>query len=83
MGNTAADVRRKLREFVCSELIRDPAYPLRDDEPLMTGGLIDSFCVAHLAVFIETSFDVYIPDTDLTVDAMDTLDLIVARVLTG
>ena len=79
----ATEPRQKLKEFLCTDLIRDPSYPLQDDEPLMTGGLMDSFCVAHLAVFIEMAFGVYIPDTDLTVEAMDTLDLIVARVLQG
>ena len=30
---------------------------------------MDSFCLAHLAVFIEMAFGVYIADTDLTVEA--------------
>ena len=75
------EVRNKLRTYVCTELLQNPAYPLADDEPLMTGGLIDSFCVAYLSVFIELEFQVYIPDVDLTVENMDTLDLIVAQVL--
>ena len=76
-----ATVRSKLRAFICGELLRNPSYPLEDDEPLMTGGLIDSFCVAYLGVFIENEFQVYIPNVDLTVDNMDTLRLISVRVL--
>ena len=34
-------------------------------------------------MFVEKEFDVYIPDPDLTVSKMDTLDQIVARVLRG
>jgi acyl carrier protein len=75
------EVRRKLRAFICTELLRHDSYPLGDDEPLMTGGLIDSFCVAYLSVFIEDEFQVYIPDVDLTVENMDTLGLIAAQVL--
>ena len=76
-----AAVRNLLRAFICTELLRHPSYPLADDEPLITGGLIDSFCVAYLSVFIEDAFQVYIPDVDLTVENMDTLQLISAQVL--
>ncbi len=79
----ATRIRAELREYICGELMHDPSYALADDEPLITGGLIDSFALALLAVFIEATFDVYIPDTDLTVERMDTLDQIVARVLQG
>jgi hypothetical protein len=34
-------------------------------------------------VFIEREWKVYIPDPDLTVDRMNTLDQIVARVMGG
>jgi acyl carrier protein len=70
-----------LRAFISRTLIRDPEYPLRDDEPIITAGLIDSFALAELAVFIEREWNVYIPDADLTVDRMNTLDQIVARVV--
>lgn len=62
-----------LRSYICQELLRNPTYPLLDDEPLITGGLIDSFALVQLAVFIEDTFEVYIPDTDFTVENMDTL----------
>jgi acyl carrier protein len=78
---TAARVHRLLREFICTELIGRPSYPLEDDEPLMSGGLIDSMSVARLGVFIEQAFDRYILDVDLTVENMDTLRRIVALVM--
>ena len=77
------EILDRLRTFICTELMQHPSYPLRDNEPLMSGGLIDSFCIAHIAVFIEQAWGVYIPDTELTVENMDTLDLIAARVLQG
>ncbi len=77
----AARVRDELRAFVTQTLIRDASYELRDDEPIISGGLIDSFALAELAVFIERHWHVTIPDSDLTVERMDTLDQIVARVL--
>jgi acyl carrier protein len=76
----ACEVRLKIKQYLCSELLNRSDYPLRDDEPLITGGLIDSFSLAYLGVFIEETFGVYIPDSDLTVAQMDTLDQIVQRV---
>lgn len=78
-----ATLRASLREYITRELIRDADYPLTDDEGIITSGLMDSFSLAELAVFVEKEFDVYIPDPDLTVTKMDTLDQIVARVLRG
>ena len=78
-----SEVLDRLRAFICAELMQHPSYPLMDDEPLMSGGLIDSFSVAHIAVFIEQAWGVYIPDPEVTVENMDTLELIAARVLQG
>jgi acyl carrier protein len=71
---THDSVRIMLRSYVVEELIRDPDYPLEFDEPMITGGLIDSFSLAQIGVFIESIFDLYIPDADLTVEKMDTLN---------
>ena len=78
-----SEVLDGLRTFICTELMQHPSYQLMNDEPLMSGGLIDSFCLAHIAVFIEQAWGVYIPDPELTVQDMDTLDRIAARVLRG
>lgn len=78
-----SDIREKLRAFITGDLMRDPSYPLQDDEGIITGGLIDSFALAELGVYVEREFDVYIPDADLTVAAMNTLNQMVARVERG
>jgi acyl carrier protein len=77
------EVRDKLRNYISVELIRDPGYELEDDEGIISGGLMDSFALAELGVYIEGEFDIYIPDPELTVDQMDTLDQIVSRVMKG
>lgn len=76
-----ATVRERIRIYIVRELIHDAGYDLMDDEGIITGSLMDSFALAELAVFVEEEFDVYIPDPDLTVEKMDSLDLIVARVM--
>ena len=73
-------IKAQLRPFLCRELIRNAHYPLRDDEPLVTGGLIDSFSIAQVGVFVEKALGVYVPDTDLTVENMDSLDRMAATI---
>ncbi|GIK09344.1 MAG: hypothetical protein JETCAE02_17110 [Anaerolineaceae bacterium] len=74
---------QKIRAFTLKELLKNPDYPLKDDEPLFSSGLIDSFAMAQVGVFIETEFDLYIPDPELTVENMDTVALIADKVLAG
>ena len=73
-------VRENLRQFITRDLIRDEQYPLADDEGIITEGLMDSFSLAEFAVYVESEFNVYIPDSDLTVEKMNTLNQMVARV---
>lgn len=76
-------IAEKLSEFIRRELLGRADYPLEADQPLISGGLIDSFSLAHIGVFIEQTFNVYIPDNDLTVAQMDTLAQMVARIRAG
>ena len=76
-----SEVREKLRQFILNDLIKDPKYALTDDEGIVSGGLIDSFALAEIGVFAEQEFNVYIPDPDLTVAKMNTLNLMVARIM--
>jgi acyl carrier protein len=73
-------VEAGLRTFICDELLRRPDFPLQDDTRLITGGYLDSFAVARLGVFIEEAFGVFIPDSELTVERMDTPAMMVEQV---
>jgi acyl carrier protein len=78
-----ATVKSNIRDYILRELVRDEDYPLTDDEGIVSGGLMDSFSLADLGVYVEDVFGVYIPDPDLTVEKMDTLNLMTARVMQG
>lgn len=73
-------IKEKLKQFICAEVLNNINYPLKDDEALITSGLMDSFALAQVGVFIELEFNVYIPDPELTVDRMNTLSDMAARV---
>jgi acyl carrier protein len=74
------EINKKLRDFILTEIVRNPSYPLEENEPLITGGLIDSHSLVRIAVFIEDNLGVYLPDTDLTVEKMDTLSAMTQRI---
>ena len=72
-----ATIREMIRKYIAVELIRDESYQIEDEEGIITGGLMDSFSLAELAVYCEEAFGVYIPDPDLTVEKMGRLTLMV------
>jgi acyl carrier protein len=73
-------MREELRKYITSELMHDPGYELKDDEALISGGLIDSFSLVELQLFIEQQFGVFIEDTELTADTIDNVNDIVAKI---
>lgn len=73
-------MREALRKFITAELMRDANYPIKDDEPLISGGLVDSFSLVELQIFIEQQFGIRIEDTELTTDAIDNINDIVALI---
>ncbi len=77
-----AEVRQRLRAFILNEIIRDD-LDIADDEGIITGGLMDSLSLVRVQVFIEEAFGVVIPDPQMTVATMDTLNQMVARIMKG
>lgn len=80
---TTDSIVRELKAFITRELLLKPDDRLDDDQPLISGGLLDSLALARLAVFIEDRFGVDIPDLELSETKMDTLNQIAARVRRG
>ncbi len=49
-----------------------------DSDPLFSSGLVDSFAMIDLIMFLETRGGIRIPPADITLDNFDTLERIVA-----
>ena len=64
----------KLSEFIATQILKQPERVIASDEALISGGLIDSFNLVDLALFIEETFSVRIDDTELNADTFDTLE---------
>lgn len=70
----------KLQTYIATELIKNPEREIAPDEPLISGGMIDSFSLIDLALFIEENFGVQIDDTELNAETFDTLDQLTALI---
>ena len=57
-----------------SQIVPDPDNrPIPDDEALISSGLIDSFSLVDLAMFVEDQFGVRIDDSELNAATFDSL----------
>lgn len=73
----------KLSEFISGSILKQPNRAVDPSEPLISSGLIDSFSLMDVALFVEDTFGVRIEDTELNVNTFDNLsqlaDLIESR----
>jgi acyl carrier protein len=72
---------QKLEDYLKNEILQQPNRTIHPDEPLISSGLIDSFSLVDVALFVEDNFDVHIEDTELNAETFDTLDQLVNLIL--
>jgi len=62
-----------LGQYIAATILKQPKRVLADDEPLISSGLIDSFSLVDLALFVEQTFGVRIDDSELNAETFDSL----------
>ena len=67
------DISFQLAQFIATEILKQPGRVIAEDETLISSGLVDSFSLVDLALFVEDKFGVRIDDTELKADTFDTL----------
>ena len=72
-----------LEKYIAGQILKQPNRKIAAEEALLSSGLIDSFSLMDLALFVEDTFGVRIEDTELNANTFDTLNqlagLITAR----
>ena len=63
----------QLSHYIAAEILKQPNRIIQPDEALISSGLIDSFSLMDLALFVEDTFGVRIEDTELNADTFDSL----------
>jgi acyl carrier protein len=68
------EITSALAKHIAEKIIKQPNRVIMPDEPIISSGLIDSFSLMDLALYVEDTFGVRIDDTELNAATFDTLD---------
>ncbi|MGH2607431.1 MAG: acyl carrier protein [Anaerolineales bacterium] len=68
------DVLDLLRRYIAAQYLKLPAESLRPGQALISSGLVDSFNLVDLALYVEQAFGVRIDDTELNAETFDTVE---------
>ena len=73
MADIKDDVLNYIRKEYCED---EEAEEVGYDTPLISGGVVDSFSMVSLKVFLEKKYQISIPDAKATPQAFDTVNRI-------
>jgi len=62
-----------IEKYIVTQILKQPNRKVLAEEPLISSGLIDSFSLMDLALFVEDTFGVRIEDTELNAGTFDNL----------
>ncbi len=74
------EMKETILEYVIEEYVEDEDDEITYDTPLISGGIVDSFSMVSLKRFLETKYQISLPDEDATPEAFDSVDNIVELV---
>lgn len=73
-----ASIKDTILEYVKNEYLEsDDDREITYDTPLISGGIVDSFSMVSLKVFLETKYNIQIPDAKASPEAFDSVNNIV------
>jgi len=68
------DIIQILSGYISGQILKQPGLTINPDEALISSGLVDSFHLVDLALFVEDAFGVRLDDTELNAGTFDTLN---------
>ncbi len=69
-----------LEKYIAGQILKQPNRKISAEEPLISSGLIDSFSLMDLALYVEDTFGVRIEDTELNANTFDNLNQLAALI---
>lgn len=73
-------ITASLEKYIATQVLKQPSRKIANEEALISSGLIDSFSLMDLALFVEDNFGVRIEDTELNAETFDTLAQLTALI---
>ena len=74
------EIIQKLTGYITREILKQPNRVIKPDQALISSGMIDSFSLVDLALFIEDNFNVHLDDSELNKETFDTMDQLAALI---
>ena len=71
------EIMQTISTYIATQILKQPKRVLSPKEPLISNGLVDSFSLVDLSLFIEKTYNVYIDNTELNRETFDSLDQLV------
>ena len=73
-----ASIKDTVLQYVKNEYLEtDDDREITYDTPLISGGIVDSFSMVSLKVFLETKYNIQIPDAKASPEAFDSVNNII------
>jgi acyl carrier protein len=67
------EIMQTVSTYIATQILKQPKRVLQPTEPLLSNGLVDSFSLVDLSLYIEKTFNVIIDNTELNRETFDTL----------
>ncbi len=76
----ADELKTKLAGYLAKDILKQPGRAIQPEEALLSSGLIDSFHLVDLALYVEDNFGVHIDDSELNASTFDNLEQLVGLI---
>ena len=70
----SAEMHQQIAEFIAQKILRQPKRVINPTDALISSGLIDSFSLVDLVLFVEDTFGVRIADSELNANTFDSIE---------
>jgi len=69
-----------LEQYISLKILKQPDRKINPEEFLISSGMIDSFSLVDLALFVEDTFNVRIEDAELNAQTFNSLNQLAALI---
>lgn len=76
----STEIKTKLSQYIAKEILKNPKRVIKDDEAIISSGMIDSFHLVDLSLFVENEFGVRIDDSELNKETFDSINQLAALI---
>jgi len=70
----------QLGAYVAANVLKQPNRVIAPDQPLITSGMVDSFSLVDLALYVEDTYNVHLDDSELNAETFNTLEQLAALI---